>query len=48
MSKIAIIPVPNITNIFYGRDVGYSIERIDLSEALQAISATNIRKAMGR
>jgi predicted kinase len=47
MSKIAIVPVPNITNIFYGRDVGYSIERIDLSEALQAISATNVRKTMG-
>jgi hypothetical protein len=46
MSKIAIISLPNITNIFYGRDVGYSIEQIDLPEALQAISATNIRKMM--
>ncbi len=44
LPKLAIISVPNITNIFYGRDVGYAIERIDLSEALQAISATNIRK----
>lgn len=35
--------VPNITNIFYGRDVGYAIERIDLDEALQAISATAAR-----
>jgi adenylylsulfate kinase len=46
LPKLTIISVPNITNIFYGRDVGYSIERIDLSDALQAISATNIRKMM--
>ena len=41
-----IIRVPNITNIFYGRDVGYKIEQIDLDKALQDISATKIRKEM--
>lgn len=46
LGKLAIVTLPNITNIFYGRDVGYAIERIDLPEALQAISATNIRKQM--
>lgn len=46
LSKIAVVQLPNITNIFYGRDVGYSIERIDLPEALQLISATAIRKNM--
>ncbi len=46
IDQIAVVQVPNITNIFYGRDVGYQIERIDLSDALQAISATNIRKNM--
>jgi len=46
LDKITIIQVPNITNIFYGRDVGYQIERIDLPEALQAISATKIRGKM--
>jgi adenylylsulfate kinase len=46
LAKLAIIPMPNITNIFYGRDVGYKIERIDLPEALQAISATELRKNM--
>lgn len=44
--KYVVIQVPNITNIFYGRDVGYSIERIDLPDAIQAISATKIRAEM--
>ena len=38
-----VISVPNITNIHYGRDVGYSIEYIDLPPEIQAISATEIR-----
>ena len=38
-----IISVPNITKIYYGRDVGYSIEYIDLPPEIQAISATKIR-----
>ena len=36
--------VPNITNICYGRDVGYAIEKIFLSEKIESISATEIRK----
>lgn len=46
IAGIQIISIPNITNIFYGRDVGYAIERIDLPQALQAISATDIRREM--
>ena len=38
--------VPNITNICYGRGVGYTIEEIVLPEDIQKISATNIRKKM--
>lgn len=41
--KYTIIRVPNITKIYYGRDVGYGIEQINLDEATQNISATNIR-----
>ena len=41
--KYEIILVPNITDIFYGRDVGYNIEKITLPEHIQNISATNIR-----
>ena len=38
--------VPNITDICYGRGVGYKIEEIVLSEKIQKISATKIRKEM--
>lgn len=41
--KFVIVPLPNITNVFYGRDVGYQVERIDLDESMHAISATKIR-----
>jgi hypothetical protein len=42
-----VAKLPNITNIVYGRDVGYSIEQIQLSPEIQAISATQKRKEMG-
>jgi adenylylsulfate kinase len=42
-----IIVVPNIVEIVYGRDVGYKINKIELPESIQAISATKIRKQMG-
>jgi adenylylsulfate kinase len=38
-----IVRVPNITTICYGRDVGYSIEKIKLPEHIEDISATKIR-----
>lgn len=42
-----VMRLPNITNIVYGRDVGYKIEHIDLPPEIQAISATQKRKEMG-
>lgn len=42
-----IMRVPNITNIIYGRDVGYEIENVHLSEELQKISATKKREELG-
>ncbi len=44
--KYDIIKVPNITNICYGRGVGYKIEEIVLPEEIQNISATKIRKGL--
>jgi hypothetical protein len=38
-----VVPLPNITNVFYGRDVGYTVERIVLDESTEGISATKIR-----
>ncbi len=45
-NRIKISLVPNITNICYGRGVGYKIEEIILSQDIQKISATKIRKKM--
>ena len=45
-NRFKVILVPNITNIYYGRGVGYKIEEIVLSEEIQKISATKIRKEM--
>lgn len=41
MYKIMLLP--NITNIVYGRDVGYVIEKISLPAEIENISATDIR-----
>ena len=41
-----IIKVPNITDISYGRGVGYSFTEHDLGAEIHKISATNIRKEM--
>ena len=38
--------VPNITNITYGRGVGYTFTEHDLGEEIHKISATKIRKEM--
>src|ERR1700753_2607638 len=38
--RFVVIALPTITNVFYGRDVGYSVERIILDEATEEISAT--------
>ena len=44
--RFKVMMVPNITNICYGRGVGYKIEEIVLSEEIQKISATKIRAKM--
>ena len=45
-NRFKIILVPNITNICYGRGVGYKIEEVVLSEKIHQISATKIRAKM--
>ena len=44
--RIKVTLVPNITNICYGRGVGYKMEEIVLDEKTQQISATKIREQM--
>jgi hypothetical protein len=42
-----VVKFPNITNIVYGRDVGYKIEQVKLGDEIEAISATQKRKELG-
>ena len=41
-----VLKVPNITDISYGRGVGYTFTEYDLGEEIHKISATKIRKKM--
>lgn len=45
--RFVVMPLPNISHVFYGRDVGYAIERIDLDAATETISATALRRSAG-
>jgi hypothetical protein len=47
MDGALVLRLPNITNIVYGRDVGYKIEQVDLGADIHAISATQKRKDLG-
>jgi nicotinamide mononucleotide adenylyltransferase len=46
IGQFEVLQVANITNICYGRDVGYKIEEIILPKQIQEISATKIRQEM--
>lgn len=45
--KFTIVIMPNVVDICYGRDVGYSITQIELPPEIQAISATKVRQEEG-
>ena len=47
MAGAMVVKMPNITNIVYGRDVGYKIEQVKLGDEIEAISATQKRREMG-
>ena len=47
MGGSMVIRMPNITNIVYGRDVGYNIEEVRLGEKIESISATEKRRQLG-
>ena len=43
-NRYKVILAPNITNVVYGRKVGYKIRKINLPLNIEEISATKIRK----
>jgi len=45
-NKYIVVQAPNICGVYYGRDVGYEVERIHLDAETESISATDIRKKM--
>jgi adenylylsulfate kinase len=45
--QFKIMLVPNITEIVYGRDVGYKITQETFTDEIHSISATKIRKELG-
>jgi hypothetical protein len=44
--KFEVIILPNIVDVVYGRDVGWTMSKIDLPLEVEAISATKIREQM--
>ena len=44
--KFEIMKVPNITNVCYGRGVGWKVEKVSLPKEIEKISATKIRSKM--
>lgn len=46
VGKLMVVALPNIAAVFYGRDVGYVVEKIDLDEQFTSISATDVRRRL--
>ena len=44
--RFTVVAIPNISHVFYGRDVGYVVERLTLDETTEQISATNVRREL--
>lgn len=44
--NVAVIAIPDIAEIVYGRGVGYGIREVHLQPELEAITATKIRAAL--
>ena len=45
-NKYIIIKIPVVSDVVYGRKVGYKIRKINLTQKIQKISATSIRKKL--
>ena len=44
--RFVVVQLPNVSHVFYGRDVGYAVERIELGDELEKISATETRRRL--
>ena len=41
--RVRVIPIPDISEVCYGRDVGYRIRQIGLSQEIESISGREVR-----
>lgn len=48
LGKYVVVVLPNIVDVVYGRDVGWTVSKIDLPPEIEAISATKIRENMSK
>jgi len=42
--RFVVVPVPNVTAVFYGRDVGYIVEQIEVDPETVKASGTKLRR----
>ena len=42
--RFVVVSLPNITNVFYGSEVGHTVERSVLDDATESISAGRVRR----
>jgi len=45
---LALMVIPNIEGVYYGRDVGYKVEQIEVPIEISSISATKLREEQKR
>lgn len=45
--QFQVVILPNVVDVVHGRDVGWTVSKIDLPPDIESISATQIRKDMG-
>ena len=41
---LKVIIIPDIEGVYYGRDVGYKVEKIEVPDEIKQISATKLRE----
>lgn len=46
--NVTVIPIPDIKEVCYGRDVGWGVRRIRVKKEIEKISATKIRNSQKR
>ena len=44
--RYLVVPLPNVSHVLYGRDVGYEVEQISLPRDVEAIRARDLRKSL--